>query len=253
MITRQWLSGTRVSSLAIASVVLFGMLAFSSSASAQVVRITGSDTKQSVGFNLGYFVLKGYADRSIDDVLVEDLNSLVFKISDFNGFTFGGEWLYGVNEYLEVGAGVNYFQNSAHSYYADVVNTDQTNIRQDLQLRIVPITATVRFLPIGRSAPVQPFVGGGIGIFPWKYSEVGEFVDFSDGTIFRDRFIADGTAVGPVILAGVRFPIGDALTTGVEFRWQKAEGDTKPEESGLLAPKIDLGGWTTAWNMHIRF
>ena len=37
-----------------------------------------------------------------------------------------------------------------------------------------------------------------------------EFIDFSDFTIFRDSFSANGTAVGPVILAGLRVPVGDA-------------------------------------------
>jgi opacity protein-like surface antigen len=251
MIKRVWLSGTPVSRLLIAGVVAFGALA--SSANAQVVRVTRSDAKNAVGFNLGYFAVKGEADRVDGDVLVEDLNSLAFRIKDFSGFTFGGEYLYGIGDFVELGAGVNYYQQTVPSVYADFVNADGSEIAQDLKLRIVPITATVRFLPVGRSAPVQPFVGAGLGIFPWKYSEVGEFVDFSDGSIFRDRFSASGTAVGPVVLAGVRFPIGDAFTTGVEFRWQKAEGDTKPSESGLLSDKIDLGGWTTAWNMHIRF
>jgi hypothetical protein len=251
MIKRVWLSGTPVSRLLIAGVVAFGALA--SSANAQVVRVTRSDAKNSIGFNLGYFAVKGEADRVDGDVLVEDLNSLAFRIGDFSGFTFGGEWLYGIGEYLEVGGGLSYYQKSVPSVYSNFVGADGSEIRQDLKLRIAPITATIRFLPVGRSAAVQPFVGGGLGIFPWKYSEVGEFVDFSDGTIFRDQFKASGTAVGPVFLAGVRFPIGDAFTTGVEFRWQKAEGDTKPEETGLLSDKIDLGGWTTAWNMHIRF
>ena len=41
--------------------------------------------------------------------------------------------------------------------------------------------------------------------------------------------------------------------TSREIDNKKAEGDTKPEESRLLAPKIDLGGWTTSWNFHFRF
>jgi hypothetical protein len=92
-----------------------------------------------------------------------------------------------------------------------------------------------------------------LGIIPWRYTESGEFVDFSDGTIFRARYEADGTAVGPVFLGGVRFPIADVMTTGVEFRWQKAEGDTNPEESELLGSKIDLGGWSTSWTFAFRF
>ena len=129
------------------------------------------------------------------------------------------------------------------SLYRDFVDVNGTEIVQDLKLRVLPITATVRFLPIGRGrAGSNHTSAAGIGFFNWRYTESGEFVDFSDGTIFRDRYTADGTAVGPVVLGGLRFPIGDAMTAGLEFRWQKAEGDTDPAESRLIAPKIDLGG-----------
>ena len=92
---------------------------------------------------------------------------------------------------------------------------------------------------------MEPYIGGGIGIFNWRYSEAGEFVDFSDGTIFqRASYKADGTAFGPVIVAGLRIPVGDAFTAGVRVHVAEADGDTKPEESGLLGDKIDLGGNT---------
>ena len=103
------------------------------------------------------------------------------------------------------------------------------------------------FCPSAAPRRFEPYVGAGIGIFNWRYSEAGEFVDFSDGTIFRDRVQGRRhRRSGRWCSAALRFPIGDAMTAGVEFRWQKAEGDTKPAESRLLAPKIDLGGWTTS-------
>jgi opacity protein-like surface antigen len=118
---------------------------------------------------------------------------------------------------------------------------------------MVPVTATVRFLPLGRAAPVEPYIGGGVGFINWRYSETGEFVDSSDGSIFRATYEADGTAVGPVIVGGVRFPAGDAFMVGAEYKWQKAEGDTNPAESQLLGNKIDLGGSSLNFTFHIRF
>jgi hypothetical protein len=227
--------------------------ALASPANAQVVRVTRADARHSVGFNLGYFAVRGEADRVEGDVLVEDLSSLAFRIGDFSGFTFGGEWLYGIGDFIETGVGLGYYQKTVPSVYDDFVNVDGSEIAQDLKLRIMPITATVRFLPTGRGSAVQPYIGAGVGFFNWKYSESGEFVDFSDGSIFREQYRADGTAVGPVVVGGLRFPVGDAFLTGIEFRWQKADGDTDRVESGLLGDKIDLGGWSTSWTMHIRF
>jgi hypothetical protein len=96
-------------------------------------------------------------------------------------------------------------------------------------------------------------VGAGIGIFNWRYSETGEFVDLSDDSIFRATFSANGNAVGPVILAGLRGLVSDAWTLGGEIRWQRAVGDTDIDTSELLGEKIDLGGWATSLTIGVRF
>jgi outer membrane protein W len=253
MMKRYWLNRFKRTSLGLVAGVTLIVAGLPSPASAQIVQVSSGDARNSVGFHFGYFAVRGEDARVDDDVLLVNLDDLDFQIGDFSGFTFGGEWLYGIGDFIEAGVGVDYYQKTVGSRYRDFTDVDGTEIFQDLKLRVLPITATVRFLPIGRTAAVQPYVGGGIGFFTWRYSESGEFVDFSDGTIFRDRYEADGTAVGPVVLGGVRFPIGDALTTGVEFRWQNATGDTNPDESRLLGSKIDLGGWTTSWNLNFRF
>jgi opacity protein-like surface antigen len=253
MMKRNWLNRVRVSSLGFVAGVTLLIGGLASPASAQVVQVTRADARHSVGFNLGYFMVKGEDSRVDDDVLLADLNDLVFEVKDFNSWSLGGEWLYGVSNFLETGVGVGFYQRTVPSVYRDFVNDNGSEIAQDLKLRIVPITATIRFLPIGRGAAVEPYIGAGVGIFNWRYSEAGEFVDFSDGSIFREQFQADGTAVGPVIVAGLRFPVGDAFTAGFEYKWQRAEGDTNAVESQLLGDKIDLGGNTFGFTMHIRF
>jgi Outer membrane protein beta-barrel domain len=221
-------------------------------ADAQIVRVSRSEPRNAIGFNIGYLVLRGVESRVNDDVLLADLTELAFEVDDFNYVTFGGEWLYAVSDYLEVGAGLGYYQRGVPTVYRDFHDADGTEIAQELKLRVVPITATLRFLPIGRRNVVEPYVGAGIGVFNWHYSEVGEFVDFSDNSIFPARFRADGNAIGPVVLAGLRAPIGDIWAVGGEIRWQRAEGDTS-EERGLLGTRIDLGGWTTSFTVHLRF
>jgi hypothetical protein len=250
MIKRHWRRIARVTSLGLL------LAASAASAHAQVVMVGRGEARHSVGFNLGYFAVRGEDGRVDDDVLVADLfaeDPLAFEVKDFNYVTFGGEWLYGVSDFPETGASLGYYKRTVPSVYADLVNANGSEIAQDLRLRIIPITATVRFLPLGRGAAVEPYVGGGVGFFNWRYSESGEFVDSSDGSIFRNTYEADGTAVGPVILGGLRFPAGDALNVGVEYKWQKAEGDTNRIESELLGDKIDLGGQSINFTVHIRF
>lgn len=230
-----------------------GLLMAAHPADAQIVRVSQrEETRNVFNVNLGYFALKGLDSRDDNDVIKRDrLDELSFNEKDFNGFSFGGEYHVAAGPYFEVGGGIGYYQKSVPSVYTDFVNDNGREIAQDLKLRIVPITLTARYLFIGRNAPVQPYIGAGVGFFNWHYSEVGDFVDFSDGTVFSEAYKDSGTAVGPVVFGGVRVPAGDAFSLGGEIRWQDATGDI--EESGFLGNKIDLGGFTTSFTMQFRF
>jgi opacity protein-like surface antigen len=221
-------------------------------AQAQIRRVDSGNN--AIGFNVGFFSVKGFDSRVDDDVLVADLSqgefSLLFDPKDFSGVTFGGEWLIGMGEYLEAGLGAGFYQRTVASIYDQKVRDDGRELEQDLKLRIIPMSATIRFLPVGRGG-VEPYVGAGIGAFNWRYSEVGEFIDFDELT-FTDRFVASGTAFGPVVLGGIRFPVADVWTIGGEVRYQKAEGKGLLDQD-FLADKIDLGGWTTNLTVHLRF
>lgn len=239
--------------------VILGVLAIVAvitpvTAQAQIRRVSSSsDWRQAIGFNLGYFSLASRDGEDAEtDVLFRNQDSLLFDIDEFNGATFGAEWLFGVTEYIELGAGINYSQRSVPSIYANLVRDDGTEIEQELKLRQIPMSATVRFVPTGRRASIQPYIGAGIGAINWRYSETGEFVDFNND-VFRASFEADGTEVGPVILGGVRFPVADVWLMGAEFRWHSAEGDTGGIDAGFLGDKIDLGGWSANFAVHFRF
>ncbi len=118
----------------------------------------------------------------------------------------------------------------------------------------MPITGVVRFLPFGGQANVQPYIGVGVGAFNFRYSESGQFVDPSDFSVFTHSYTATGTAVGPVVLGGVRIPIkGDIYGFSTEYRYQWVSGDTGGIAKGFLGDKIDLSGGTLNFAFLIRF
>ena len=122
--------------------------------------------QQAVNFYVGGFVPRGEDARTDNDVLVGNLADagLAFKIGDFNGVTFGGEWLFGLGEHLDAGVGLGIYSQSVPSVYRNLTHSDGSEIEQDLKLRVVPFTATVRFLPLGRVAAIQPYIGAGVGV-----------------------------------------------------------------------------------------
>jgi outer membrane protein W len=235
---------------------LLALLLTPLTASAQIRQVSSSSSNeaaQTVNFSVGYFALKGLDSRVDDDVIFNELQSaqpLLFEVKDLNGVPVGGEYLFGIQRNFEVGVGLAFSQRTAHSVYANLTNADNSEITQDIKLRQVPVSFTGRFLILPRGSVVEPYVGAGIVAIKYQYSEVGSFVD-SDFSIFPARYVAKGTASGPVVLAGVRAPM-DRFVAGAELRWQKAEAKGLLND-GFIGDKLDLGGWTTNFTFGVRF
>jgi len=224
-------------------------------ASAQIRQVSSSNdsAKQTVNFTVGWFALKGLDSRNEDDVLLAELLSaqpLLFEIKDLNSVPVGGEYLFGVGKRFEAGVGIAYSQRAVDTVYAHLTHADNTEIRQEIKLKQIPVTFTGRFLLLPRGSAVEPYVGAGIVAIRWRYSEIGEFVA-DNRDIFPARYIAEGTAVGPTILGGVRAPVGN-WSIGGEVRWQQAVA-TKLLDEGFLTDRFDLGGWTTNFTFGVRF
>ena len=229
-----------VNRLASVLLVACGVVALPSTAAAQ----------QTLNFTLGGFVPHGFDARVDDDTLVSNRDLLVFEMSDFTGAAVGAEWLVPVGEYFELGGGLGFYRRTVPTVYEDFVDNDGTEIDQDLRLRIVPFTATIRVLPLGQSNGVQPYFGGGAALFTWRYSESGEFVDFNDNNaIFRETFVESGNEPGVVAFGGIRFA-SDAFSAGGEIRYSAAEADLPAE---FVGSRIDLGGWTYQFTLGVRF
>lgn len=206
-----------------------------------------------IGGNIGYFALKGEDSRASRDVLWENLDFLTFDLHDFNTATFGGDVFFGLNDFIEAGVGVGYYERSVPSIYTRFEDPDGTEVDQDLSLRIAPVTFGVRFFPAGRHGAVQPYVGGGVAVLAWKYRESGEFINFDAGNrIFEGTYEDRGNAAAPVAFGGVRFPVGDSFLIGGEFRWHGGKADLDPNQ-GFAGDRIDLGAYTTQAVFQIRF
>src|SRR6266581_3646841 len=175
--------------------------------------------QQTFNVSLGYFTVRGQDARVTGDVLNANRNFLTFDIKDFNGASIGGEWLIPISRYIEAGAGLAFTRRTVPTVYTNFVNATNSEINQDRGF--------------------QPYLGGGLGVINWRYSESGQFVDTRDRSIFNNSYAASGTKTGPVAMGGIRFA-GDTLASGFEIRYQAAEADLPPPFAGT---KIDLGGW----------
>lgn len=224
-----------------------------------VVALPGrASAQQSVNLFLGGFTPRPMDARSTDDVLFQDAADLQatlnrdngIDVGQFNGVTIGGEYLVNLGHHAEAGLGLGFYQKSVTTSYTDKVHQDGSDIFQDLKLRLVPFSATVRFLPLPHDSPIQPYVGAGVGVFLWRYSESGEFLDRSTNNIYADNIVASGSEVGPLVLGGVRIPVG-AMGVGGEIRWQSAKANLPTNQ--FLGSTIDLGGFNYLFTVNFRF
>lgn len=209
----------------------------------------GAAAQQAITVQVGGFFPNGEGSRVSGDVLSINHEYLLFDFGEFKGFQIGGEWSAALGEFLEAGAGFGYYQSTVPAVYAEFINEDGSEIVQDLTLRIMPLTAVVRVLPLGSKRAFQPYVGGGLGVYFWRYRESGEFLA-DDGTIFQDTFEQSGTSVGPVVVFGVRGRVSGSSLIGVEGRYQWGSGNLNED---FLGDKIDLGGFSLLATFGYRF
>jgi len=209
-----------------------------------------ASAQSSLSFSAGFFNPIGVDSRTPDDVLVNNLDFLAFNVGDFRAGSFGAEYLAGLGNFFEAGLGIGYQQRTVPTVYLDFVNSDGSEIEQNLKLSVVPMTATFRVLPLGHHDAITPYIGAGIGVFHWRYSETGQFIA-TDNSIFQGTFTGTGNATGPVIVGGLRVPAGQ-WGFGFDVRYQNAKGDL-PLDQGFAGTKIDLTGFTYSFTANVRF
>jgi outer membrane protein W len=216
--------------------------------------------QQTLNFNIGYFTVRGEDARTGAgcsncgrdvDVLIADNDFLTFDINDFNGATIGGEWLIPLGRFAEAGAGLSFSRRTVPSVYTNYVNANGSEVDQNLRLRLLPIDLTVRVVPLGQRSTFQPYFGAGLSVINWRYSEFGNFIDFSTParTVYSAEYNANGTNTGPVFVGGARWADG-GMSVGGEVRYRQAVGDLSTD---FAANKLDLGGWSYQATIGYRF
>ena len=192
--------------------------------------------------------------------LFSDANELFFVDSkkDFRGVTGGIEYSTRLADNVELGFSLDGFDRQHDTSYRDYTHPDGGEIRQTLKLSIVPLGATIRFVPTGRRAAIAPYLGVGADLFYWRWREFGEFVDFQDPSnpIVSDSFRSDGWKAGFHVTGGLRVRVTHDFAVVGEARYQRAKAkmadDFAANEPGF-ENEIDLSGWSATVGLHIRF
>jgi hypothetical protein len=164
-------------------------------------------------------------------VLNANRTFLFFDVSDFKSASIGGEWLVPFGEFFEGGAGIGFTRRTVPTVYTDFVDIDGSEIEQELRLRTVPFSFTVRALPLAVES--VPAVSR-------RRSERGELAVLGVRRLHRlqqqprdlPRLVCgERHGDGPVVLGGIRFG-GETLTRGGEIRYSAAKADLPSDFAG---------------------
>jgi outer membrane protein W len=115
----------------------------------------------------------------------------------------------------------------------------------------VPISATLKYLPLGSRRGFQPYIGVGVAMYLWQYRESGDFIDFNDLSVFNATYSGSGTSFGPLATFGLRGRVSEHIDIGAEVRCQWGHG--KLSTSDFLSDRIDLGGFNALGTLRYRF
>jgi hypothetical protein len=204
--------------------------------------------RKAIIVKLGYFMPDGQSD-------LWEYNSELLTVSpqDFNGLSLEAEFSAMTGNYLEFALGFGYYDSVHYSEYRDYLDSEGYPIEQQLSLRITPITFTFKGLPLGRkiNSTIVPYVGGGFGVYLWRYDEIGDYIDFTDFTIWPTAFESSGADLGFHLVAGAEIPIGSQLGAVVEVKKTYIKGKLSGDFVGF--ERFDLGGLMLNFGVSYRF
>ena len=172
--------------------------------------------------------------------------------SDWIGVYGGAEWRFRLAPSFWMGLHVDGYGRTLHTEYVDFVRPSGLPIEQSLELDIVPLGASVRWVPRDRRRDISPYIGAGIDVVFYEYEAIGDFIDFFDDDlpVIPDHFVDDGAAFGLHVLAGIRVPVSDdiSITGEARYLWAKTDMDDDFRDN-----EIDLGGLSATAGISIRF
>lgn len=198
---------------------------------------------QSVNFKLGVF----YPGAASD---LWDLNfeNLAFGQKDMMGTYFGAE--------LELFMGRNFslaleggrYKREIYTVYSDVEYDDGTPINQDISLGITTLEADIKIYPLGHRKEFNPYIGGGFGLYFWKYYQGGEFVDFLENVVYEGEAYTDRITPGFNAKAGFVYRLRRSIGVSLETKYTYVRGELSELFEDFET--FDLGGFTFTVGIH---
>ncbi len=201
---------------------------------------------RSINFKFGIFT-----PNLESDLWETNFENLSFSKSDFNNSSYALEIEYFANPFISLSVEGGTYSNTVYSEYSEYVYDDDSPIYQNMFLRISGLELNVKVYPIGYKRFLIPYIGGGAGIYSWKYEQWGDFINFEDGTIQDGYAYTKAYSPGFNLRIGIIIRIKRHLGISFEAKDQYLKGTLSSLFEGF--EKLDLSGRTYNLGVHIYF
>ena len=177
-------------------------------------------------------------------------NEYDFGITDDDLRTggYGFEFDFAVLPRVDVSIGFDNGDAETYGSYLDLVYEDGGEIEHLAQLAVTELSLGVRLRLLGGSARVRPYLIGGISGAYYRYTEVGDFVDFDTADIYYDEFEEksflpglSSPAPGPTSPSCV-CRTEAASSSFAEFRFARSQGEHTEGFDGFGDLRLDRSG-----------
>jgi opacity protein-like surface antigen len=169
--------------------------------------------------------------------LFDDFRSIfTLERDDFRAMAMSGDLAVLLGSRLDVALSVSTTATESPSEYREWEGSDGEPIRQQTNLRIIPVALAARYRPLDRGrligsyawvpATWSPYLLAGAGITWFSLSQTGEFVDVEDLSIFPATMDTQGTTTGVHLGAGLDrwFTPTVGLNAEVRYSWGSGRG-----------------------------
>jgi Outer membrane protein beta-barrel domain len=179
-----------------------------------------------------------------------------FDTDDLNDWAGTVKYDHFFGDHFSIGGSASYYKEDAVGLYRAFRNPDGTPLVRDFRLRMIPAEFNATAWPVGRHTAVVLFVGGGVGLYLWEYTEVGDRVINIDTVpiILHDVNVSsDGRKFGFNVHGGIEIPFSDTVALTIELRRLFVEDDLDRGDFDRRFDPIDLsmtiysGGFSFSW------
>lgn len=185
------------------------------------------------------------------ELWADNFGTFTIEDADFRGIIGGIELGVELSEFVDLTFGVDASRRTVFSSYRDFVRDDGSEVFQDLRMDVTPVTAGVKFLPLGKFRRVSPYVGGGFGLYVYEYQEEGEFIDFDTFDVFTDFFVDQGVGTGAYATVGLQVALNPGVRIFGEYRRHWASWDHRDDFEGF--GKLDLNADQVSFGVSFQF